>query len=228
MSIWNLNEYEKFRDKNGSHFRCVPTGAEYRVHWIPLLGHPHGGEYFPVKPSKNINERPIAFLDLETTGDSHIHNDIIDIAIIRTDRDLVYEQKCMVVNHHAWDPEAKKITGYTDEDWSDSVPFSMVASEVFEWLASDGPAIVGHNIYRFDWMFLEWRLKSLGFPAHQLGRPIIDTMSLAFTRLRGQVEDDAGLSLNACCRALGIPEESAVHRAIEGARRCKAIYEKLA
>ena len=227
MSLWNLNELEKISDTKPRRFRCVPTGAEYDVHWVPLKNHYGGGEHFPVKPDKNINSRPVLFIDLETTGDNPVFHDIIEIAMIRTDREEEYVQKCAVVNPSSWLAVAREKTGYNDKDWEDAPTFAMVAGEVFEWLATGGPAVVGHNLYRFDWLFLEWRLKSLGYPAHQVGRPLIDTMGLAFGAMRGHVPEDAGLSLNSCCKFLGVEPEGTIHRAVEGARRVQAIYERL-
>lgn len=210
MPHWDLNEIETREVKGRKRYRVVATGVEF----------------FHPKPV-NYQERPIAFLDIETSGFDHLHCDILEVGIERTDRNtpLVYKLPLLSPQHAT--EEALDLVGYDAEEWAkEAVPWSMVVQEIWDWLAEGSPAIVGHNVFRFDWLFLEWRLRALGFPTHLIGRPIVDTLQLAFARFHGQQDAPDRLKLDNLCVYYGLPPEG-VHRALGGVQRVRKLYERL-
>ena len=217
MGIWNLNELDppdghvlgKGRFKGRKSYRVAETGVTF------------------MEPKRiNYQERPVAFLDIETSGTDPRWADILEIGIVRTDEPEPLELKLPLINPQRAEEEALAIVGYTEKEWEDAVPWGFVAQQVWDKLAVGSPAIVGHNLFRFDWPVLEWRLRAMGFPTHLIGRPLIDTLSLAFAHFHGQPDAPANLSLESLCVYYQINPEG-VHRALGGARRCRQIYERL-
>lgn len=210
MSDWNLNEIESRAVDGRKRYTVVGTGVEF------------------FEPKKvNYRERPVAFLDIETSGLDPVHSDILEIAIARSDRSAPLVHKLPLVRPSNATPEALKVVGYDEAEWKrDAVPWAMVAQEIWDWLAEGGPAIVGHNIARFDWPFLDWRLKALGFPTQLVGRPLVDTLSLAFAKFHGAVDSPDRLNLDGLCEFYGLAPEG-IHRALGGVQRVQAIYERL-
>lgn len=165
---------------------------------------------------------PLAFLDIETTGLSPLHHDILEIAVVRTDGPpFVSKVKPPRVKTTAT-AAALEVNGYTDAEWSDAPTWGTVAPEVSK--ALNDCAIVGHNV-GFDLGFLEPRLRSLEVPLTTRPRIIIDTMALAFVFLvpRGLTR----LRLADVCEFLEIEPEDRTHRALAGAMSCKRVFEKL-
>lgn len=218
MSHWDLNEL------------AAPEGHVHRT------GPFKGRKFYEVtqtgmkfmEPKKvKYRERPLVFLDIETSGTDPVHSDILEIAIIRSDEETPYEQKLPLLRHQNATPEALQVVGYNDEEWQSAMPWGLVAQDVWDQLAQDSPAIIGHNITRFDWLFLEWRLRAMGFPTGLIGRPIVDTLGLAFARFYVSRDGPAdSLSLDSLCVHYGIEPEG-VHRALGGARRCREIYRRI-
>lgn len=179
-----------------------------------------------------LAQKPLAFLDLETTGLDHVHYDLIEVAVIRTDRatPLVTKVKPTLVAPPS--ARACAVNGYNDRDWQDAPLWNDVAARIHAELR--GAVIVSHNLLGFDWPWLRHYFDCYN-TAHELGDgkkpltelrgPFIDTIALAYAILvpRGLQR----LSLQACCEFLDLPPEG-THRALGGAERCKGIYDLMA
>jgi len=107
---------------------------------------------------KNIKlERPIAFIDTETTG-THPHLDrIIELSIYKIQPDGSEDYRSHRVNPGVKIPaETTAVHGITDADVADEPAFSQYAKGVSEFL--DGCDISGFNVITFDLPFLEAEL----------------------------------------------------------------------
>lgn len=215
MSLWNRNE---LTNPEGSVQGKGPFKGRklYEVR--------ETGVTFMEPKKLKYRERPIAFVDIETSGTDPVHSDILEIAIIRSDEETPYVQKLPLVS--PGDPVALETVGYEEEEWREAMPWGLVAQSVWDRLAQGGPAVVGHNLYQFDWPFLNWRLRAMGFPTQLVGRPFIDTLSLAFGKFHDVPNGPKNLSLDALCVFYGLEPEG-VHRALGGAQRCRAIYDRM-
>lgn len=125
--------------------------------------------------------RPIAVVDLETTGLSHANGDrIIEVAIIRLDgvHDPAPARFSCLVNPHTPIPdESRAIHGITDGMVGDAPGFAGVADDIERLL--QGAVFVAHNA-RFDLGFLQAEFERVGRDMPVLG-PIVDTLRVART-----------------------------------------------
>ena len=131
-----------------------------------------------------IGERPLAFIDTETTGlDPSVH-EVIEFAVIVEYPDGSTDQYHTLIKPthiETAQPKALEINGYAahPERWDDAPEFEQVAETICEWLL--GCVIVGHNA-GFDLAFLAAEMGRSPFqgrlPYHK-----VDTTSLAFEHL---------------------------------------------
>ena len=118
-------------------------------------------------------DRPLAFLDVETTGLSTATDRIIELALIR-----VTPQGDVLERVRRFNPgipipaEATAIHGITDEDVAHEPPFSARARSLAELL--EPCDLGGFNIRRFDIPMLLAEFKRAGVPFSVHGRRLID------------------------------------------------------
>ncbi len=124
---------------------------------------------------KNIKlDRPIVFLDLETTGLNTSRDRIVDITLLKTYPDGREESKTRLVNPEMPIPkEATKIHGITDEKVMNEPKFRQIAKGFREFL--EDCDLCGFNIKRFDIPLLESEFRRVGIEFSRSGRRIIDT-----------------------------------------------------
>ena len=125
---------------------------------------------------KNLKlERPIAFIDVETTG-THPHLDrIVELSILRIQPDGREDYRSHRVNPGvSIPPEATAVHGITDEDVAEEPAFCQYAKGVCEFL--DGCDISGFNVITFDLPFLEAELERVGVGFFREGRQLVDSM----------------------------------------------------
>lgn len=189
-----------------------------------------------------IRDRPIAFVDIETTGLERTQYDLIEVGIVRTDRPAApYQVKIKPTLIRTPHSRAVQVNGYNTREWEGAPAWVDVAPQVHAQLK--GCAVAGHNLFRFDWPWLshyfdnyniaigrdhrepEWmdRKRDWKEPAMltDLRGPFVDTMSLAFSFLVPMGLER--LSLDACCKFAGLPPEG-IHRALGGAQRAHDLY----
>jgi DNA polymerase-3 subunit epsilon len=124
---------------------------------------------------KNLKlDRPLVFLDLETTG-LHISRDrIVDITLLKVYPDGTEESKTRLINPEMLIPEeATKIHGITDEKVSGEPKFKQIAKGFKEFL--EDCDLCGFNIKGFDIPMLEAEFRRVGIEFSRSGRHIIDT-----------------------------------------------------
>ena len=121
--------------------------------------------------------RPLAFLDLETTGLSVNSDRIIELAVI-----LVSPQGHVLEKVRRFNPgipippEATAIHGITDEDVAEEPPFAARAKALAELL--EGCDLGGFNIRRFDLPMLAAEFKRAGVPFTVQGRHLLDAQTI--------------------------------------------------
>lgn len=122
-------------------------------------------------------DRPLAFLDLETTGLSTTSDRIVELAVIRvTPQGDVLEAVRRFNPGTPIPPEATAVHGITDEDVADEPPFSARARSLAELL--EGCDLGGFNIRRFDLPMLLAEFKRAGVPFSVMGRRLIDAQAI--------------------------------------------------
>jgi DNA polymerase-3 subunit epsilon len=97
--------------------------------------------------------RPLAVLDLETTGTNLATDRIVEIAVVRINTDGSKTIKRKLIHPEMKIPEASsRVHGITDEMVKDAPPFRAVANEYKQFI--EGCDLAGYNSNRFDWPLL--------------------------------------------------------------------------
>ena len=165
-----------------------------------------------------LKNRPLAFVDLETTGLYAGHHEIIEICIIVGVR--AYHVKVEPKHIERITEEAQRINGYTGRKWIGAINQRTVANEAANLL--EGCLIVGHNP-GFDYEFLEALLEQEHVPVG-LDRRTIDTITLAHEHLVPWGLDS--LSLDSIRAFLGWTVRP-THNALDDCKDTKRLYETL-
>lgn len=94
-------------------------------------------------------KNPIVFLDLETTGINIVTDRIVEIALLKINRDGSEDEMVLRINPEMPIPEeSTAIHGITDEDVKDEPTFKEVAKNLAKFL--EGCDLAGFNSNRFD------------------------------------------------------------------------------
>ncbi|MCK6641883.1 MAG: 3'-5' exonuclease [Bacteroidia bacterium] len=97
--------------------------------------------------------RPLAFVDLETTGVNVASDRIIEIAILKLYPNGDRDSKCMKINPgRPIPPESTAIHHITDDDVKDAPLFKDVAGMLFQMI--EGCDLAGYNSNKFDFPLL--------------------------------------------------------------------------
>jgi len=97
--------------------------------------------------------KPIAILDLETTGTNLAVDRIVEIAIVKVNPDGTRQVKRKLINPGMKIPEgASAIHGITDDMVKDAPLFRSVANEIKQFI--ENCDLAGYNSNRFDWPLL--------------------------------------------------------------------------
>ncbi len=126
-----------------------------------------------------MRNRPIYFIDVETTGLSH-NDKIIEFCIVRYHNGYATSIQSKVdpdgVPVH---PQAQAVNGYSPEKWSDAIT-QEEAYEKIRLFTQDRGVWIGHNV-KFDLGFLSRLYKDHG--ASLNARRTVDTYAIAFEHL---------------------------------------------
>jgi DNA polymerase-3 subunit epsilon len=118
-------------------------------------------------------ERPLVFLDLETTGLNIDYDRIVELAILRiNERGDVIERVRRFNPGIPITPGAMEVHKITDQDVAHEPPFSARARSLAKLL--EGADISGFNIRRFDLPMLVKEFERAGVPFSLEGRNIVD------------------------------------------------------
>ena len=133
---------------------------------------------------KNIVlERPLAVIDLETTGTDTKLDRIIEVSVLKVMPGGAHEHRTRRVNPGVpIPPEATAIHGITDDDVADCPTFRAIAPGLARYL--DGCDLAGFNILKYDLRLLaaEYNRAGVAFPV--AGRKVIDACHIFHQRER--------------------------------------------
>ena len=132
-------------------------------------------------------ERPIAFIDVETTGTNPYSDRVVELSILRIQPDGTEEYKSHRVNPGVPIPaETTAIHGITDADVAKESAFRQYARSVRDFL--DGCDIGGFNVIKFDLPCLEAEFARAGVEFSRQGRHLVDSMIIYHQRERRDLE----------------------------------------
>ena len=138
------------------------------------------GEHWGMSGPLLAGYRVLGF-DLETTGFDHRKDRIVQYALVGSDTDATHINLQSLVNPRVKiPPETTRVHGISNDDVKGMGEFSQHVNEIISM--SDDSILVGHNLIRFDWRFLEVECMRAGVET-PIPKGIIDTLVLA-RRLR--------------------------------------------
>ncbi len=124
--------------------------------------------------------RPLAFIDLETTGISLSSDRIVEIAIIKLNPDQTRQVKRKLINPEMSIPKASSdIHGITDEMVKDAPTFKQAANEIKQFL--DNCDLGGYNSNRFDIPMLMEEFLRAEMDVDLSNRKMIDVQHIFYT-----------------------------------------------
>lgn len=122
-------------------------------------------------------ERPLVFIDLETTGVNLAIDRVIEIAIVKIFPDKTKQVKHKIVNPQIPIPKsASDIHGITDEHVKDSPTFKEVANELKQFI--DNADLSGYNSNRFDIPLLMEEFLRAGINLDMSNRRMLDVQQI--------------------------------------------------
>ena len=122
-------------------------------------------------------QRPIAFIDLETTGVNLATDRIIEIAVVKImpDKSRVCKQK-YINPQRPIPPESTAVHGITDEQVKDAPTFKEVANELKQFI--DNADLSGYNSNRFDIPLLVEEFLRAGIELDMTNRRMLDVQHI--------------------------------------------------
>lgn len=121
--------------------------------------------------------KPIAFMDLETTGVNIATDRIVEIAIVKISTNGSKQVKRKLVNPEMPIPEtAAAVHGITNEMVKDAPTFKQVAHEIKQFL--EGCDIGGYNSNRFDIPMLVEEFLRVEVPIDLSNRQMVDVQRI--------------------------------------------------
>jgi DNA polymerase-3 subunit epsilon len=168
----------------------------------------------------NLSDKPLAFLDTETTGLTPGRHEVIEVAALVGDR--LYHWMVRPERLEDAEPKALEVNGYArfPERWEGAKTMKEVGPEIMA--ALKGTVIVGHNV-GFDLDMLNGHMRKVGLNPH-LPYPKVDTVTLAYTRLVPLGLEK--LSLDTIRAFLGWSKEGA-HTAVKDVKDTERLYRLL-
>jgi DNA polymerase III subunit epsilon len=123
--------------------------------------------------------RPIAFIDLETTGVNLANDRIVEIAIAKMMPDGSRQTRRKLINPGMpIPPESTEIHGITNEMVKDAPSFKSVANELKQYI--DGCDLGGYNSNRFDIPLLMEEFLRAGIEVDLSNRRMIDVQHIFY------------------------------------------------
>ena len=122
-------------------------------------------------------KRPLAFIDLETTGTNLACDHIIEIAIVRLNVDNTRQIKRKLLNPGVPIPAGSTdVHGYTDEMVKDAPVFKQVANEIKQFI--ENCDLCGYNSNRFDVPMLVEEFLRAGLEFDIAHRRLVDVQKI--------------------------------------------------
>ena len=159
---------------------------------------------YPV--DKKLKESTYVVFDLETTGLSARHDEIIEIGAVKVKDGVIIDQFQSFVNpRRKISAFSKQLTGIDDEMVLSAPVFEKMAQSFLDFIK--GSILVAHNA-SFDYDFLNAKLRENKFI--EINLPVIDTLGLAKCIYPNQ----KSFSLGALAKSVGIAyDDESAHRA---------------
>ena len=121
--------------------------------------------------------RPLAFIDLETTGTNLAVDKIVEIAIVKILPDRSKQVKQKIINPKMPIPKASSdLHGITDERVKDAPTFKEVANELKQFI--DNADLSGYNSNRFDIPLLIEEFLRAGITLDMRNRRMVDVQHI--------------------------------------------------
>jgi DNA polymerase-3 subunit epsilon len=128
-----------------------------------------------------VLHKPLAILDLETTGTEPQTDRIVEISVLKALPDGRQRHRNQRINPGIPIPAAATdVHGIADADVADEPAFEDIATELRVFL--DGCDLCGFNLKRFDLRLLYAEFKRAGQPLSLEGRAILDLMEIFHAR----------------------------------------------
>jgi DNA polymerase III epsilon subunit-like protein len=167
-----------------------------------------------------VPEFALAWLDCEFGGLNPREHDITEVAVIVTDDRLVESvtnEWKIRARPERISAEAAKISGYTEEAWTDALPVRQVLTE-FADMMPQGKVVVpaGQNV-RMDVQFLELAYENCGIP-YPFDYHVIDLATLFYSWSLVTGDGISALSLRQAAVTAGLIQGQVPHRAMADAR----------
>jgi DNA polymerase-3 subunit epsilon len=125
-------------------------------------------------------KRPLAFIDLETTGVNLSIDRIVEIAIVKINPDGSRQVKRKLINPEMPIPKASSdIHGITDEMVKDAPTFKQAGNEIKQFL--DQCDMGGYNSNRFDIPLLMEEFLRAGMDVDLSNRKMVDVQHIFYT-----------------------------------------------
>lgn len=132
-------------------------------------------------------EKPIAFIDVETTGTNPYSDRVVELSILKIHPDGKEEYKSHRVNPGVPIPaEATVVHHITDDDVAEESEFRQYANSVRDFL--EGCDIAGFNVIKFDLPCLETEFARAGVEFSRKDRYLIDSMVIFHQRERRDLQ----------------------------------------
>ena len=126
-------------------------------------------------------ERPLAFIDLETTGTSVSTDRVVEVAVLKLFPDGTVDLRSQRVNPGIpISPEATAVHGITDADVSERPNFRRIAASLLSFL--DDCDIAGFGVARFDLRVLEAEFARAELEFSIRERAVVDALAIFFDR----------------------------------------------
>jgi DNA polymerase III epsilon subunit-like protein len=173
----------------------------------------------------NFKDRPLAIVDIETTGDDELVHEILEIGLL-----VVKQDSLEVIDFSNWKVRPHNIenailaalerNGYKEEDWQNALDLADVMP-IFSEKTKDA-VFTSFNV-SFDWAFIKQAFRTTGV-SNIMDYHRIDILSIAWSKGGDKLEK---FSLKTLSEYFGIPPEPEVHRAINGAKTALELLRKL-
>ena len=126
-----------------------------------------------------VLEKPLAIIDLETTGTDPQTDRIVEIGILKVLPDGKRSRHIQRLNPGVpIPPAATEVHGITDEDVGNQPLFAGVAADLLTFL--DGCDLAGFNLKRFDLRVLHAEFVRVGLLLNLSGRAVMDALEIFF------------------------------------------------
>ncbi|MGE9516164.1 MAG: exonuclease domain-containing protein [Solitalea-like symbiont of Acarus siro] len=122
-------------------------------------------------------KKPLAFIDLETTGVNVIQDRIVEISILKVNVDNNITTKTIKINpEKPISEEASMIHGIYDQDVKDLPTFKTIANQILNFL--DGCDLAGYNSNKFDIPVLMEEFIRAGIKFSLHNRKLVDVQNI--------------------------------------------------